>query len=142
MKITDKSRVPRELYDYTAPQTNVIFKAHAFGLLVVKVREHYVANQIAVPENFSELVESDYCARRPDYCYDPNFVEPLKENEPDLFADVVAAVGIPMSDALAAVSTALGVHCTKCQRRHRIIKEIRKVGVAETIRRLKETFHG
>lgn len=142
-RIKDKRKVPRELYDYTVPETQAYFKAHSFGLLVHKVREHYDANNISIPSDLSDVVESDYCTRYPHHCDDPDRYIPKEEQEQsDPFTQVLAAVAIPASEGLAAISKVLGIHCTGCQKRRRIIKEIRKAGISETIRRLKETFHG
>lgn len=145
LTIKDRSKVPRELYDYTAPETQIYSKAHSIGLLIHKVREGYVANQLPIPENLARVVEQDWCDRNPHHCEDPDdlqraIIEDKKEST-DMFTRIVAAAAIPAADALAVVSKALGIDCATCQRRHKIIKEMRKLGFVETLRRIKDTLH-
>lgn len=145
LTIRDRSKVPKELYDYTAPETKIYSKAHAFGLLLVKVREGYTANKLPVPENLARVVEQDWCERHPYHCEDPDDLQRAviedQHETTDMFTRIIAAAAIPAADALAVVSKALGIDCATCQRRHRIIKQMRKLGFAETLRRIKETIH-
>lgn len=140
-KIRDRSKVPRELYDYTVPETQVSFKAHSFGLLVRKVADHYAANQITPPEKLSSVVETHWCSRYPYHCEDPDAFVPKDKPSSDMLAQVIAAAAIPAADALAAISKAFGINCSGCKKRHSIIREMKKRGVAETVRLLKETLH-
>lgn len=142
LRIKDRSKVPRELYDYTVPETKASFKAHGIGLLLVSVRKHYAANNLPVPENLSVVVEEDWCSRYPYHCADPEVVieKPEKEHG-DAFNNFIASLAIPAADALAKVSAALGIDCARCKTRHRIIKEMKKRGFAQTVKMLKETLH-
>lgn len=142
LKIKDRSKVPKELYDYTVPETQASFEAHGLGLLLVKVRKHYAANNLPVPQNLSEVVESDWCSRRPHHCGDPDtVVEKAEQEHGESFNSLVASLAIPAADALAKISSALGIECSKCKTRHRIIREMKKRGFTETVRLLKETLH-
>lgn len=141
LTIRDRSKVPNGLYTYTVAETQAEFAAHSFGLLVVKVRKHLSANNLPIPENLSDVVEQDWCSRRPEHCQDPDEAVVLRKKEDsDLFTQVIAAAAIPAADALATISKALGIHCSGCQKRHRIVREMRKRGLAETVRLLKETL--
>lgn len=142
LKIKDRSKVPKELYDYTVPETQATFTAHSIGLLLVKIEKHYRANNLASPETLSQIVEADWCSRREWHCEDTERVRPEKHKpEGDALNSLLASVAIPAADALATVSKALGIDCSKCQTRHRIIKEMKKRGFTETLRLLKETLH-
>jgi len=143
LRIKDRMMVPRDLYDYTVKETGVRFESHGFGNLLVKVREHMEANHLVVPLNISELVEEDWCSRREAWCEDANAPRPksVSKEEWGSLSALVAKVAGSGADALKAISSALGVNCSGCNARHKIIKEMRKLGFAETMRRLKETFH-
>jgi hypothetical protein len=143
LTIKDRSRVPKELYDYTVPETQVTYVAHGIGVLLAKVRNCYIANQIPVPENLAQIVEQDWCNRRPWHCGDPDVIVVKTESKDETTSlnNLVAAVAGTGADALAAISTALGIHCSKCQKRHKIIKEMKKRGFMATLRMLKETLH-
>lgn len=141
LTIKDRSKVPRELYDYTVPETQTAFKAHGLGLLLHKIREHYTANKIPVPENLLYVVEADWCSRYPYHCEDPSAVVQKEREDSDVLTKLIAAAAIPAADALATISKALGITCSRCQKRHRIIKEMQKRGFTETLKLLKETLH-
>jgi hypothetical protein len=143
LRIKDRMMVPRGLYDYTVPQTGVRFESHGFGALMVKVREHMEANHIAVPDNLGDVIEEDWCKRREDYCQDAEAPRPkgVGKIEWESLSGLIAKVAISGADALAAISKALGIDCANCQRRHKIIREMRRLGFSETLRRLKETFN-
>lgn len=141
-RIKDRMMVPRGLYDYTVPETGIRFESHGFGALVVKVQENYSDNSLPVPQNLYELVEADWCKRRPEYCEDGDAPRPRNTTvqEWGTLKELISKVAIGGADALAKISSALGIHCAKCQRRHKIITEMRRLGFAETVRRLKETI--
>ena len=136
-QIRDKRSVPRGNYTYTVPATGQKFESHVFPLLVARVKAHMKANQIVVPSNIFEIIEDDYCTREPVYCNDPTAVSVDGESA---FTQIVAALAIPAADALHTLGGLFGINCKACNHRHRIIKEIKKVGVSETLKRLKGTF--
>lgn len=143
LKIRDRTIVPPGLYDYTVPETKTTFQAHGFGLLLVKVREHMEANNIAEPESLSRIIEEDWCKRREDFCEDTENPRPrgTASGEWNSLQQLIATATIGGADALAAISKALGIDCKRCQKRHKIIQEMRRLGFAETMKRLKETLH-
>lgn len=143
LRIKDRTIVPRGLYDYTVKETDARFESHGFGALVVKVRQHLEANNLALPEDLSSVIEEDWCKRRKDWCIDTDAPRPrnVSEQEWGSLKSLIAKVAISGADALAKISSALGIHCSACNARHKIIREMRKLGFAETLRRLKDTFH-
>lgn len=142
LKIRDRSKVPRELYDYTVPETQTHFEARSFGMCVAKVREGYIANKLPVPDKLPDLVESDWCSRYPHHCFDSEREIPAKQaEEAGSLEGFIASLAIPAADALSVIGKALGIDCTKCQRRHKIIKEMKKRGFGATLKLLKETLH-
>lgn len=136
-RITDRSVVPRGNYDYSVKETAQTFVSHVFPTLVVKVRQHMAANSVSVPANLADLIEDDFCKRKPEYCRD---TEHVRINGEDAFTQVVAALAIPAADALHSIASALGINCSTCNKRRLIIKRIRQLGVAETLRQLKGTI--
>lgn len=141
-RIKDRMMVPRGLYDYTVPETGIRFESHGFGALVVKVRTNYTDNSLPVPQDLNEIIEADWCKRRPELCEDGEARRPrfTTNEEWGSLKELIAKVAIGGADALSRISSALGINCAKCQRRHRIISEMRRLGFAETVRRLKETL--
>jgi len=136
-RIRDKSMVPRGNFTYTVKETGAQFSSHVFPTLVIKVRQHMLANNVAVPLNLAVLIEQDYCERMPEYCKDMDAAHIDGET---VLTGVVAALAIPAADALHAIGSALGINCQACNTRHRIIRQLKKLGLAETLRRLKGTF--
>lgn len=144
-RITDKSHVPPMLYNYTIKEIDIEYKAHTFGLLVVKVRNALIGNQITFDETtLADVIEADFCQRYPFLCANG----PVTADDPpemaqaqgDAITRMAAAVGIPAADALAKLSKMMGINCAACNQRHRIIRKMRKLGIKETLRQLKETF--
>lgn len=135
--------VPKGLYDYTVEQTGVRFESHGFGNLLVKVIEHMEANSIQVPDDLARVVEEDWCKRREDWCKDDTAPRPkdVSKGEWNSLKELISKVAISGADALATISKALGIHCSACNARHKIIREMRRIGFNETMRRLKETLH-
>jgi len=136
-QIRDPSVVPRGNFYYVVPATGQRFESHVFQLLVARVRVHMKANQIVIPPNLSGIIEDDYCQHEPIYCNDPSAA--IVDGE-SAFTQIVAAMAIPAADALHLIGSMFGINCNSCNKRHRIIKEIKKVGVSETLKRLKGTF--
>lgn len=136
-RLLNRRDVPRGNYDYLVKETGHAFASHVFMQLVVQVRDHMAANAITPPNDLALIIEDDFCTRKPEYCRDTDAV---RINGEDALTQVVAALAIPAADALHAVAGVLGIDCATCNRRRLIIKEIKKVGVAETLRRLKGTF--
>lgn len=143
IRIKDRMMVPRGLYDYTVPETGIRFESHGFGALVVNVQKNYSDNSLPVPQNLNEVIEADWCQRRPEYCEDGEAPRPRNTTSEEWgsLKELLAKVAIGGADALAKISSALGIHCAKCQRRHKIISEMRRLGFSETVKRLKETLH-
>lgn len=144
-RIKEKNHVPPELYNYVIPQNGALYKAHAFGLLVAKVRDGLIGNNIPFDENtLADVIEEDYCNRYPHLCADGarDKEEPpeMAEAKGDMLTRMAAAVGIPAADALAKLSKLMGISCETCNHRHRIIRRMGKIGVRETLRLLKETI--
>jgi hypothetical protein len=135
--------VPRDLYDYTVKETGVRFESHGFGNLLVKITEHMEANAIPVPENLAGIVEEDWCKRREDWCQDSEAPrrKDVTKGEWNSLKELISKVAIGGADALATISKALGIDCSTCNARHKIIREMRRLGFVETMRRLKETLH-
>lgn len=143
LRIKDRHIVPRGLYDYTVKETDTRFESHGFGSLVVKVKEHMEANNLPLPEDLGGVIEEDWCKRKEDWCEDTNARRPksVDKMEWNSLSELVASIAISGADALAKISGALGIKCTGCSNRHQIIRHMRKVGFAETLKRLKETLH-
>jgi hypothetical protein len=144
-RIKDRSHVPPELFNYTEKQTGITYQAHAPGLLVHKVREGRIGNNIPFDEtNLAIEIEEDFCNRYPHLCSDDEREkeEPpeMAEAQGDMLTRMAAAVGIPAADALAKLSKILGIDCATCHSRHKIIRRMKKLGLRETIRQLKETL--
>lgn len=139
-QIADRSVVPRGNYDFTVKETGQTFSSHVFHPLVTKVVQHMASNGVPVPKNISDLMEEDFCERKPEYCRD---TEHVRINGEDGLTQVVAALAIPAAEALHKIGAVLGINCTACNQRRRIIKRIRELGVSETLRQLKGTLkHG
>ena len=139
MTIKDRSKVPRDDFNYRVPESGRIFRANNIGLLVGSVKKHMLANNYTLPDNLFRVIEEDYCSRYPHYCWDAdNPVQP--DNYNDILTKVAAAVAIPAADVLAVVGKALKVHCSACAKRHGIIQRIQEIGLHEAIRQVKETF--
>jgi hypothetical protein len=136
-QILDRRGVPRGNYDYTVVKTGHRLEAHVFGRLVVMVKNHMAANGVEVPKDLEAIIEDDFCTRRPEYCRD---TDAPRVNGEDAFTQVVAALAIPAADALATVSKLFGINCKACNQRHQVIRRLKQVGVAETLRQLKGTF--
>lgn len=136
-QILDRRGVPRGNYDYLVVQTGHRFESHVFGQLVVNVQKHMDANGVPIPKDLALVVEEDFCTRRPEYCRD---TEQPRVNGEDAFTQVVAALAIPAADALHKIASVFGINCSACNQRHRVIRRIREVGVAETLRQLKGTL--
>jgi hypothetical protein len=143
LKIKDRMMVPKGMYDYTVEQTGVRFESHGFGSLVVKVREHLAANDLPLPLNLGDVIEEDWCKRREEWCLDDSIPRPkgVGKEEWSSLSELIAKVAIGGADALATISKALGIRCSGCSARHKIIREMRRLGFSETLKRLKQTFH-
>jgi hypothetical protein len=143
LRIKDRMMVPQGLYDYTVKETGERFESHGLGMLMVKVKEHMEANNLPIPKNLGLVIEEDWCSRRQDYCQDEDAPRPrnTSKDEWGSLSALISKVAIGGADALAKISSALGIHCVGCQRRHRIIKEMKRLGFTETLKRLKETFN-
>lgn len=139
--ITDRKRVPRDQFNFTDPTNGRVFRANMFGRLVARVQEYQRANSYRVWTE-AEL-EADYCERYPYNCTDSE-APPRQKAEhsktEDLLTSIAAAVGIPASEALAKLTTKLGVHCATCAKRRAIIRRVRELGFSEALRQLKETL--
>jgi hypothetical protein len=138
--IIDRKRVPRDQYNATDPNQGRIFRANQFGRLVDRMQEYQRANNYRV---WTEAeIEADYCQRYPYNCVDSE--KPTRPADrsraDDILTGIAAAVGIPAADALAKLSTKLGVHCKTCAKRHAIIRRVRELGFHEALRQLKETL--
>lgn len=139
-QILDRRGVPRGNYDYLVTQTGHRIEAHVFGQLVVRVKQHMMANGVPIQKDLETVIEEDFCTRRPEYCRD---TDAPRVNGEDAFTQVVAALAIPAADALHSLAKAFGINCKACNQRHQVIRRIKQVGVAETLRKLRGTFtHG
>lgn len=137
--IRDKHTVPRGNFTYTVPETGHRFSSNNFRILVGMARKHMSANAISIPDNLERIVEVDYCNRNLVFCMDTDNPEAGRPGN-ELLTKITAAVGIPMANALATVTKALGLHCASCAQRHELVKRVNELGFEETVRQVKETF--
>lgn len=143
IRIRDRHKVPNGGYTYVAPETATEFHSHSIGNLIFKVREHYVANSLPVPPELGRIVEDDWCRRRPELCVDSDDPSsPYHPSNPsgDLITNLAAALAIPAADLLAKASGLLGINCGGCKTRHKIIRNLKKLGYQEALKQLKATF--
>jgi len=57
--------------------------------------------------------------------------------------EALSKEGIKWGDAITWVTKKVGIEqCPKCKARQKILNEAKKLGIAETIRQIKETFCG
>ena len=57
--------------------------------------------------------------------------------------DAMGKEDIKWGDAIAWATSKLGIEaCAACRARQRILNHAKQLGIAETIRQIKETFHG
>lgn len=136
-QIVNKRDVPRGNYTFTVVETGWTGESHVFNNLVVQVRNHMAANSITPPNDLSLVIEDDFCTRKPEYCMDTDEVRVGGE---DALTKVAAALMIPAADALHKIAGVFGINCTNCNWRYKIIKQLKKVGVTETLKRLKGTL--
>lgn len=77
LKIFKPSQVPPGgNFQYTQPETGMKFLAQTPGILIGKVRDHRVANNIPTRKVEQEVIDQ-FCGRQPDWCED---VDPATGN--------------------------------------------------------------
>lgn len=136
-RILNKRDVPRGNYDFYVAETSTRLDSHVFAQLVQKVEQHMDANGVPIPPNLESYIEENFCSRRPEYCRED--AEPHQSGE-DMLTNIAASLAVPVADALAGLSKLFGINCKSCNHRHRIIRQIRRTGLTETLRQLKGTF--
>ena len=68
--LKDKSTVPPRGYSYTQKETGHTIQANSLNQLFTYVIEHRKANNLPVPFNIQEHIETSFCEERPELCKD------------------------------------------------------------------------
>lgn len=63
LELIDKQKGPPGLFEFVVPETGYRIKEHTLQELYKKVKLHYAANRIPLPENYQELIEDRICQR-------------------------------------------------------------------------------
>lgn len=70
LRLINKSRGPADGWRYQDKDTGFTVKASSWSILVKKVKDHRVANQLPVDPRLEEDIEAYMCAEVPDSCGD------------------------------------------------------------------------